>query len=273
VTALTTDVVMVDGARLEYDVAGTGEPVVLLHPGLWDRRTWDDQFGLFSRTYRVLRYDARGYGRSSPIEPGRAYSQVGDLAAVMDAAGFDRAALVGCSMGGGTALDFTLTDPARVTALVLVAPGVSGTEEGTPEEEDWHAERWAPIESLIEAGDLEGAMDLCLRSFWATLGTDDPAGARVREIAFDNLHTLTMDESGDAGIDPPAYARLEYVTSPTLVMPADHDPPYARRVYADLVDRIPGARVVHISEVDHVVNLRKPAEFDRAVLGFLGDVL
>jgi pimeloyl-ACP methyl ester carboxylesterase len=274
VTALTaTDVIEVDGARLEYDLAGAGEPVVLLHPGLWDRRTWDAQFGVFSRAYRVLRYDARGCGRSSRIEPGDVYSHVDDLVAVMDAVGCERAALVGCSMGGGTALDCSLVRPERVTALILVTPGVSGTDEGTPEEESWFAERWEPIESLIGAGDLEAAMDVCLRSFWATLGTDDPAGARVREIAFGNLHALTMDESGERGIDPPAYARLEDVAAPTLVFPADHDPPYARRVYADLGERIPGARVARIPDVDHVVNLRKPAEFDAAVLDFLSDVL
>jgi pimeloyl-ACP methyl ester carboxylesterase len=273
VTAPHTDVVEVDGARLEYDVAGDGEPVVLLHPGLWDRRTWDDQFDVFSRTHRVLRYDARGYGRSSGIEPGRPYSRVDDLVGVMDAVGLERAALVGCSMGGGTALDCALVRPERLSALVLVAPGVSGTEEGTPEEEAWDAERWAPIEELIASGDHEAAMDECLRSYWTTLGTDDPAGARVRAIAFDNLHTLAMDESAERRIDPPAYARLEEVEAPTLVLPADHDPPYARRIYAELGERIPGARVVRIPDVDHVVNLRKPAEFDEAVLGFLGDVL
>jgi pimeloyl-ACP methyl ester carboxylesterase len=273
VAAPLTDIVEVDGARIEYDLAGDGEPVVLLHPGLWDRRTWDDQFGVFSRTYRVLRYDARGYGRSSAIEPGRPYSRVDDLLAVMDAVGFERAALVGCSMGGGTALDCSLARPDRLTALVLVAPGVSGTEEGTPEEEAWDAERWEPIERLIGSGDLDGAMDECLRSYWATLGTDDPAGARVREIAFDNLHTLTIDESAERGIEPPAYERLEDVAAPTLLLPADHDPPYARRIYAELGERIPGVRVVAIPDVDHVVNLRKPAEFDDAVLGFLGDVL
>jgi pimeloyl-ACP methyl ester carboxylesterase len=273
VTALRTDVVEVDGARLEFDLAGEGAPVVLLHPGLWDRRTWDEQFAVFSRTYRVLRFDARGYGRSSRPEPGRPYSHVEDLAAVMDTVGFERAALVGCSMGGGTALDFALTHGGRVSALVLVAPGVSGTEEGTPEDEAWFAERWAPIEALIQSGDLEGAMDLCLRSFWAMLGTIDPAGARVRAIALDNLHTLTMDEGGDRPIDPPAYARLEDVAVPTLVVPADHDPPYAMRIYAEVATRIPGAQTIRIQDVDHVVNIRKPAEFDDAVLAFLGEVL
>ncbi|MEX2204105.1 MAG: alpha/beta fold hydrolase [Actinomycetota bacterium] len=100
-THLDTGDVEINGGRLEFDVAGDGPPVVFLHPGLWDRRTWDDQFGLFSKTYRVVRYDARGYGRSSRPEPGYPYSHVEDLAAVMDAAPVDRAALVGCSMGGG----------------------------------------------------------------------------------------------------------------------------------------------------------------------------
>ena len=63
---------------------------------------------MFSSTYRVLRYDFRGYGRSSRPEAGKPYSHVSDLAAVMDAAGVERAALIGDSMGGGVAVDFAL---------------------------------------------------------------------------------------------------------------------------------------------------------------------
>ncbi len=92
---------------------------------------WDEQFGVFSRTHRVLRFDFRGYGRSSRPEPGRPYSHVDDLAAVMDAAGVERAALIGNSMGGQVAVDFALTHPARVSALVLASPALSGFE-GTP---------------------------------------------------------------------------------------------------------------------------------------------
>jgi pimeloyl-ACP methyl ester carboxylesterase len=273
VTVVRTDSVEVNDGRLEFDVAGEGPPVVFLHPGLWDRRTWDEQFGVFSRTYRVLRYDARGYGRSSRPEPGLPYSHVQDLAAVMDAVGFERAALVSCSMGGGTAIDFALVHPDRVSALVVAAPGVSGTDEGTPEEEAWFEERQAPIEALIEAGDLEAAQDLRLRSMWAQLGIEDEAGARIRRIALDNLHELTMDESAHRGIDPPAIERLEQIAAPTLVLPSDHDPPWTERTCRILAERIPNARLVQIPEVDHVVNVRKPAEFNRAVLEFLGEVL
>ena len=59
-TAMTIANVEVDGGTLFAEVAGSGPAVVLIHPGLWDRRAWDGQFGVFAKEYRVLRYDARG---------------------------------------------------------------------------------------------------------------------------------------------------------------------------------------------------------------------
>jgi 3-oxoadipate enol-lactonase len=266
--------VEVDGGRLEYEVAGAGPAVAFLHPGLWDRRTWDDQFDVFAERFRVLRHDARGYGRSSRPVPGASYSHVEDLSAVLDAAEVDRVALVGCSMGGMTALDFALTHRARVWALVLVASGFDGFE-GTPEEEARWTADWSALDeeirAAVDAGDLERAQDARLR-LWAPLGTDDPQGRRIRQIAFDNLHEITMDESGARGIEPRAIERLEDVAAPTLVLPADHDPPWEPRMAEVLAERIPNARLERIPDVDHVVNVRKPAEFNRVVLEFLADV-
>jgi pimeloyl-ACP methyl ester carboxylesterase len=266
-----TDVVEFDGGRLEFDVAGEGPDVVLLHPGLWDRRTWDDQFGVFARSYRVVRYDARGYGRSSRLEPGVVHSAVRDLAAVMDAAGMERAALVGCSRGGRIALDFAISFPGRVTALVLVAPGVGGFE-GTPEEEAWWEAREDEIVSAYRAGDVERVTDLEL-AIWAPLGTTDGAGARIREIALDNVEGAHAEDVEDESLDPPAIERLESVAAPTLVLPADRDPGVMDRACRLLAERIPNARLVRIPDVDHVVNMRKPAELNDAVLAFLGEVL
>ena len=126
-----------DGASWER--AGEGPPVTFLHPGLWDRRTWDDQFGLFAKTYRVVRYDGRGYGRSGRPEPGGPYSHVRDLMAVLDVAEIERTAFRGLLHGRGIEIDATLEHPERVTALVLVAPGLRRIR-GTPEEEaEWEA--------------------------------------------------------------------------------------------------------------------------------------
>ena len=266
----------VDNARLHVEEAGDGPAVGFLHPGLWDSRTWDPQFETFAaQGYRVLRLDARGYGRSTRPEPGVPYSHVRDLVAVLDDAEIGRAALVGCSMGGSTAIDFALVHPDRVRALVLAAAGPGGFE-GTPEQEAaweaWYAERDAPIDAAVEAGDLERGQDLRLRTMWAQLGTEDEGGQKIRDIAFDNLHELTMDESAQERLDPPAFARLGEIAVPTLVLPADHDPPETEPIAVALAERIPNARLVRIPETDHVINLRRPDEFDRVVLEFLGEV-
>jgi 3-oxoadipate enol-lactonase len=266
------DTVAVPGGELYYEVAGHGpNAVVLIHPGLWDRRTWDREFGLLPDLgYVTLRYDVRGYGKSSRLIPGEAFSNVRDLAAVMDAAGIPRAALVGCSMGGAIAIDFALEHPERVWALVPVAPGLGGLES-TPEEDAYWQERFAPVDAAIEAGDLERAEDLRLE-VWAPLGTDDEAGRRIREIAFDNLHEITMDESGAEELEPPAASRLDEISAPTLVVLAGHDPPDMRRLGEMLREGIPNVRMVSIDDADHVVNLRTPVAFDAEVLPFLAEV-
>jgi pimeloyl-ACP methyl ester carboxylesterase len=259
-----------DGGRLMYELAGDGPVVTLLHPGLWDMRTWDREFVSFADAgFRVLRYDARGYGASSRPDPGVPYSHVRDLTALLDAADVTQTAIVGCSMGGGTELEFALAHPERVWALVLVASALPGFEP-TEEEEEWDANVDAPIQAAIEAGDLERAQDLSL-GIWASLGTEDERGARIREIAFDNLHVLQMDESAGESIQPPPARRLEEFDVPTLILDAEHDPPYMHRI-ADLLARgIIGARKVVVEGADHVVNLRQPERFEELVLPFLAD--
>ncbi len=259
-------VVQVEGGGLAYQLAGEGPAVVLVHPGLWDMRAWDDQFELFAERFTVLRYDTRGYGRSSRPS-GTPYSHVRDQIAVMDATGVGVAALVGCSMGGGMELDFALTHPDRVRALVLVASSVGGFQENE-DEERWWDEPAARMREAFDAGDLARVQEIRLR-IWTPLGSDDPAGRRIRDIAFDNIHELTMDESAAEELDPPAIARLEEIACPTLVMPADHDPPDAQRASAELAARIPGAVTASIPDTDHVVGMRRPREFNDAVLAFL----
>jgi pimeloyl-ACP methyl ester carboxylesterase len=111
----------VDRASLYYEVVGNGEPLVLIHAGIADRRMWDGQLGAFAEHPRVIRYDMRGCGRSDTSE-GAPFSHHDDLRGLLDSLGIERASFVGCSIGAKTVIDFALDQPWRARALVWSAP-------------------------------------------------------------------------------------------------------------------------------------------------------
>ncbi len=124
----------------------------------------------------------------------------------------------------------------------------------------------------MEAGDLVGTRDLQLSLLWAPLGTEDGAGARIRSIAMDNIHELTMDESAIEALDPPALSRLGEIRVPALVVIAAHDPPSMRREGELIAAGIPDARLVTFDDADHVVSLRTPEQLNEVLIGFLTEV-
>src|SRR5690349_14993808 len=102
--AARTGVADVNGTRLFYEIAGAGPALVLLHGFSLDARMWDAQFAAFAQRYRVLRYDARGFGRSG-VPGAEHYSHADDLHALLGHLGIAQAALIGFSLGGGIALN------------------------------------------------------------------------------------------------------------------------------------------------------------------------
>src|SRR5882724_5696096 len=114
----------VDEGRLHYRVDGDGNPIVFLHGFGLDARMWDGEVESFAPEHAVVRYDLRGFGRSSlPTAP---FTHVADLRTLMEQLGLARAHVVGLSMGGGVAIDFALTPPEMVRSLVLVDTIVGG---------------------------------------------------------------------------------------------------------------------------------------------------
>ena len=121
----------IGNAKLYYELSGEGQPLVLIHAGVADNRQWNNEFAHFAQDYRVLRYDLRGYGKSLPVDG--EFSHLGDLTALLDLLRINQPLiLVGCSMGGGLALDFALAHPPRVRALVMVGSGPSGLDLDVP---------------------------------------------------------------------------------------------------------------------------------------------
>ena len=253
----------VQGCRLYYEIRGEGPAVTLIHAGLWDRRIWDEQMEPFAERHSVIRFDLPGFGRSEfPDGPFSTRALITDLLGLLEV---ERTAVVGCSIGGQVALDFTLERPDLVDRLVLVASGLSGDD--TPDDEA-SMRLLEQAEEAFKAGDLERATDLQLQ-VWTPLHTDPQTDRRIRDIAMDNRSVDTLDWSLAQRLDPPAAGRLGEVRVPTLVILGERDVPPMAVIGDKLAAGIRGATKVVIPKADHLPNMRDPDEFNRIVLRFL----
>ncbi len=261
-----TDVANVNGADLIYDVAGHGHPLVLIHGGLVDRHLWDAQFAVFAQQYRTIRYDVRGYGESStPIGP---YAHHDDLHRVLAFLGVESAYVLGLSMGGGIAIDFTLAYPAMVDALIPVASGLPGYTWSESLDE-----QGAAIQDAFSRGDVTQAVEIMTR-MW----TDGPqrTSSQVDPIVRERVRQMTtamLVRSDDVAeprlLEPAAITRLADIHAPTLVVVGDQDVPDILAIATLLETSIAGARKAVIPGTAHHLNMERPEEFNRIVLDFL----
>jgi pimeloyl-ACP methyl ester carboxylesterase len=120
-----------DGARLYFEEAGRGFPLVLVHTGNSDMRMWDEQFTIFAREYHTIRYDLRGHGQSE-LTNGH-YSHADDLFRLLHYLKIECAFLLGCAMGASTTVDFAIEYGHMAAGLILVNPALSGFSDETQE--------------------------------------------------------------------------------------------------------------------------------------------
>ena len=266
----------VNGAKLYYEVMGAGHPLVLLHEGIADSRMYDDQFNAFAQRYRVVRFDLRGFGQSD-LPPGdEPVALYEDLYGLLALLGIKKTYVLGMSMGGAIALDFTLAHPVMVDALILVAPGVSGYDMASFEVE--YQAIGEEIEEAVKRGDYERASELETR-IWVdgperTPQQVDPVvRQRVYEMNLHNFRNMGAAEFPPSQeLDPPAIARLGEVAVPTCLIIGDKDVREMLSIIEKLEQGIPGARKVVMRDVAHALNMEQPEEFNRIVLDFLGSL-
>ncbi len=251
---------------LSGEEAGSGPPVVLLH-GLSATRRYVTQGsrGLPRGGYRVVSYDARGHGASSPAPGEYGYpSLVEDLWAVMDDRGIDRGALVGSSMGAATAVAAALARPERVAALVLITPAYAGEpgDEG----------RWDELAGALESGGVEGFVDAtdpdALPERWR-----DPVRLAVTQRMEGHEHRGAVAEALRAvprssaweGMDP-----LARISVPTLIVASrdEADPTHPRALAEQYARLIPCAELV-MEDEGQAPLAWQGGRLSQAVAGFL----
>ena len=264
----------VNDTQLYYEVAGTGHPFTLIHGLLLDRRSWDDQFEVFTQQYQVLRYDLRGWGDSAQEKAEPPFSARQDLLSLLHYLEIEKTYLLGLSGGGTFALDFTLEHPEKVDALILVSADPSGYAPPMTDAIQTFAGRYY---GALQHKDIAGAVEATVR-FW----TDGPRRApeQVEALARARVTTITrqqIERHGDfmaheqhmIPLEPPAINRLAEVRVPTLIVVGDEDVPEVIEAAGIVEQGIAGAQKVVIAGTAHHPQMEKPEEFNRVVLDFL----
>jgi len=232
---------------LAGEQSGEGPAVLLLH-GLSATRRY---VVMGSRTlersgHRVIAYDARGHGRSGPA-PGRAYGYprlAGDLGAVLDAAGVERAILAGASMGAHTAVRFALEHPARVAALALITPAYQPDRPSSEQElARWDALadglRDGGVDGFVRAYDLDGVPE-AWRATVETVLRQRLGAHQHPEAVADALEVVPRSRAFED------LGELAAIAVPTVVVASrdEADPGHPLAVGERYAAAIPGARLL-----------------------------
>ena len=265
-----------DGVKLHYEEAGSGTPVVFVHEFAGDLRSWDPQLAHFSRRYRCIAYNARGYPPSDVPESWERYSQEfarDDVLAVLDGLKLERAFVVGLSMGGFAALHFGIKYSPR--ALGLVVAGCGYGAEPARREEFLRSSR-ANAEQIMKEGMANFAATYGHNATRLQLRDKDPRGFALY-IKYLSEHSAQGSANTMLGYQarrPSLYdlkKEMAGITAPTLVMCGDEDD--ATLEPGLLMKRtIPRMGLVVLPRTGHGMNLEDPALFNRIVEDFFHQV-
>ena len=259
----------INNALIYYEIAGEGAPFVMIHAGVADSRQWSDEFASFAERFRVLRYDMRGYGKSEPADG--EYTHLQDLTALLDHLQIDQPLTVmGCSMGGGLAMNLALTRPSKVRALIMVDAGPAGLELDTPTPAEF-----AEAEKAFNAGDLDLVAEIETRIWFDGMGrTPAQVNQAMRKLVYEMNRIALSHEAKRLGkrlpdTQVPAVERLGELHIPVLVIVGAHDTPYTLAAADYMVEKLPTARQVTIDDAAHLPNLDHPEEFHGILTTFL----
>jgi pimeloyl-ACP methyl ester carboxylesterase len=261
--------VNIDNAKIYYEIAGEGMPLVMIHAGVADSRQWNNEFAAFSQSYQVIRYDMRGYGKSEPADG--EYTHLRDLSSLLDSLGIDEpCAMMGCSMGGGLAMDFTLMHPSSVKGLIMVDAGPGGLELDVPA-----PAKFADADKAFEAGNLDLVADIETQIWFDGLDrTPQQVNQAMRELLYEMDRLALSHEVKQLGkrlpnTEIPAVDRLEDLVIPVLIIVGSHDTPYMLAAANYMEDKIRFARKVVIEDAAHLPNMDHPDKFQEIVKDFL----
>ena len=263
----------VNGIDLYYETNGEGYPMVFCHEYAGSYESWNPQVSFFSRRYRVITYNARGYPPSDVPTDVEDYSQeqhVDDLRGLLDALEIPDAYIVGLSMGGNVSLHFGILHPDRARGLV-----VSGAGYGSTNREAFRRQA-LEFADQIEAGGMAAFGDYTKGPSRVQLIRKDPKGWAEFAQRFDQHSALgsALTFRGVQGRRPTVYdleQGMRELQTPTLILVGDEDDPSLEPSLL-MKRRIPRSGLMVMPQTGHALNLEEPDMFNRAVLDFVTSI-
>lgn len=269
---VTTD----DGVRLYYEDTGSGTPVVFVHEFAGDYRSWEPQVRHFSRRYRCITYNARGYPPSDVPADGASYSQQrarDDILGVLDGLGIERAHVVGLSMGAFATLHFGMAHSDRALSLVVAGCGYGAHPD---QYETFQNDAKVLAQSMREKGMAHLAATYGHGPARLQLRDKDPRGFAdfVRFFGEHSAEGSANTMENYQGKRPSLYSlkkEMAGITAPLLVVAGDEDD--ATLEPSILMKRtIASCGLVVLPKSGHVLNIEEAALFNRVIEDFFHTV-
>lgn len=252
---------LLNGVSLYYEKEGSGKTIVFIHGLGLDCRMWDEQFYFLSRHFQVVRYDLRGFGKSS-LPGEQSYSHHHDLHELLNYLQISTACLIGLSMGGRVAVDFALSFPGMTASLVLVDAALHGYNFKTFSLKNVYA--IAKEKGVKEANIAWQKHEL----FDATNKNTKVANA-ITEIITSYSGWHWINKNPWKPLDPPSIQQLNKLRMPTLIIVGEHDLPDFHSIADILLQNIPASKKIVIPKVGHMSNIEDPLTFNKVVADFL----
>ena len=260
----------VNGVEIAYQESGEGFPLVWCHEFAGSMESWEPQVHYFSRRYRVMTYNARGYPPSEVPKDVSAYSQdlaVEDLYGLLKHLGIEQTHVGGLSMGGSTTLHFGIRHPEMARSLIIAAAG-----SGSTNPEEFRVTSRALAERLDSEG-AAGMRDYAMGATRVQLKRKDPtgwdvfAGLLAQHSPLGSANTMRGVQAGR----PPIFAWEEQMRAlpvPALILCGDEDEPCIEPSLF-MKRHIPGSGLAFLPQSGHPINLEEPDLFNRLCSDFL----
>lgn len=256
---------------MNYEVTGQGKWLTLIHGAGDNLEAWWNQVPVFSRHYRVLTYDIRGYGQTeTPAEGYSIDALVEDLNQLLKALGIKESYVLGYSMGGRIALGLTLNHPEVVKALIMANSGVVATQRSQEEMDEMTRLRQQRMEIVERQGSLESvvtdeSIGMVFSPGWPQRNREVLEHYKQIQLKNDPKAYLVMAKAITWGTPPPDASPLK---CPTLIIAAEHDAYSGVEAAKAGQKLIAGSKLV-IMPTGHASAIEQPEEFNRIVLDFL----